>query len=123
MSTARLQYALEASELYPEDPQPRRVLGELDATLGEDAEGRLLYTQRNHEPAMGAWAWPSGFVDRGEEIRAAAIREVQEETGVDAAIDRLIGAYSRPDDPLVFIAFAGHALGGDLRLGDAAQLT
>ena len=58
--------------------------------------------------------------DEARGVLSAAIREVQEETGVDAAIDRLIGAYSRPDDPLVFIAFAGHAIGGDLRPGDEA---
>jgi len=88
--------------------------------LVEDDRGRLLYTQRNHEPAMGCWAWPSGFVDRGEELRAAAIREVREETGIAIVIDRLIDAYSRPGDPLVFIAFAAHAVGGELRVGDEA---
>lgn len=88
--------------------------------LVEDGEGRLLYTQRNHDPAMGAWAWPSGFVDRGEELRAAAIREVREETGIEVAIDRLIDAYSLADAPLVFIAFAGRAVAGELRPGDEA---
>ena len=89
--------------------------------LIEDEAGRLLYTQRDHEPAMGAWAWPSGYVDRGEELRAAAAREVREETGVEAAIDGLLGAYSRAGDPLVFIAFAGRAVGGELRAGPEAR--
>ena len=89
-------------------------------TLVQDTRGRLLYTQRNHEPAMGAWAWPSGFVDRGEELRAAAVREVREETGIEAVIDRLIDVYSRDGDPLVFVAFAGHAVGGELRIGAEA---
>ncbi len=89
--------------------------------LIEDEAGRLLYTQRDHQPAMGAWAWPSGFVDRGEELRAAAAREVREETGIEAVIDDLLGAYSRAGDPLVFIAFAGRAVGGTLRAGPEAR--
>ena len=96
---------------------PKLAVGVLVA----DDEGRLLYTQRNHEPAMGSWAWPSGFVDRGEELRAAAIREVREETGIEIVIDRLIDAYSLADDPLVFIAFAGRAGAGELRPGEEAQ--
>lgn len=86
-----------------------------------NADGHLLYTQRNHEPAMGAWAWPSGFVDRGEELRAAAAREVQEETGIAATIDGLIDVYSRPGDPIIFIAFAGRAAGGALSPGAEAS--
>ena len=30
--------------------------------LVEDPEGRLLYTKRNHEPKLGAWAWPGGWI-------------------------------------------------------------
>ncbi len=88
--------------------------------LVEDAQGRLLYTQRNHDPQMGAWAFPSGFVDRAEELRAAAVREVREETGLDVAVDGLLGVFSQSGNPVVFIAYHGHPVGGALSPGAEA---
>lgn len=38
--------------------------------------GAVLLTQRNHQPNMGMWSFPSGFVDSGEPVEAAAVREV-----------------------------------------------
>jgi 8-oxo-dGTP diphosphatase len=67
---------------------------------------------------LGRWSFPSGFVDAGEELEAAAVREVEEETGVMVRIDHLLGAYSRGGDRTVFIAYAGTAVGGELRSGD-----
>ena len=95
---------------------PKVAVGALIA----NDDGRLLYTQRNHEPALGTWAWPSGFVDRGEELRAAAAREVREETGIEVALDGLIDVYSQVGDPLVFVVFAGRAVGGTLQPGPEA---
>lgn len=88
--------------------------------LVEDASGALLYTLRAHQPAMGQWAWPSGFVDAGEDVEDAARREVREETGLDVAIDGLLGVFSRAGNPVIFIAYRGHATGGALRAGAEA---
>lgn len=89
--------------------------------LVEDAAGRLLYTLRNHEPGMGEWALPSGFVDRGEEVEAAARREVREETGLKVELAELVGVFSRDAEPVVFIVFRGRPLGGELVAGPEAD--
>lgn len=85
-----------------------------------DDAGRVLLVRRNHEPAMGRWAFPSGFVDAGEVLEEAAAREVREEAGVDVAIEALLGAWSEAGEPVIFIAYAGSITGGTPSAGDEA---
>ncbi|MFN8585441.1 MAG: NUDIX domain-containing protein [Dehalococcoidia bacterium] len=77
-----------------------------------ECDGQILLVRRNHEPMLGRWSFPSGFVDAGEVVPEAAIREVFEETGVEVRIDRLLGVYSRHGDPVVFVAYAGSVTAG-----------
>ena len=55
--------------------------------------GRVLLVRRANEPLKGEWSLPGGAVDAGESLRAAVVREVREETGVEtemiARIDRV----------------------------------
>lgn len=88
--------------------------------LVSDELGRLLYIRRNHEPAMYQWSWPSGFVDAGERVEDAAIREVREETGIDVEIGDLLGVWSQSGDPVVVIAYRARPTGGALRPGPEA---
>lgn len=88
--------------------------------LVTDQHGRLLYVRRNHEPEMYRWAWPSGFVDAGERVEDAAVREVREETGVDVEIGDLLGVWSETSDQTVVIAYRAVARGGALRPGPEA---
>jgi ADP-ribose pyrophosphatase YjhB (NUDIX family) len=83
-------------------------------------DGRLLLVRRNHEPALGRWAFPSGFVDAGEEVEAAAVREAFEEAGVEVRIGGLIGVYSEAGNPVIFIAYAGTIVGGEPVAGEEA---
>jgi 8-oxo-dGTP diphosphatase len=53
-------------------------------------------------------------------VEAAAAREVLEETGVEVALDRLLGVWSHAGDPVIFVAYAGHLLAGEARAGDEA---
>ena len=61
-----------------------------------EKDGGIVLGRRNHEPKLGCWSFPSGFVDAGEVPEDAARREVEEETGLEVRIDRLLGVYSRP---------------------------
>ena len=88
--------------------------------LALDEQDRLLYVRRNHEPAMYQWAWPSGFVDAGERVEDAAVREVREETGVEVEIEELLGVWSATGDQVVLIGFRARAVGGALRPGSEA---
>jgi ADP-ribose pyrophosphatase YjhB (NUDIX family) len=79
--------------------------------------GRIVLARRGIEPCAGAWGFPSGYVDRGERVEDAALREVREEVGVEAGIDRLVGVYSYPGRPVVVIVFAGRIRSGRLLPG------
>ncbi len=61
----------------------------------ETDDGSILLIQRRNEPA--GWALPGGFVDYGESIEDAAIREAKEETNMDITVLRQFHTYSKPD--------------------------
>lgn len=74
-----------------------------------EVEGGIVLIQRRNPPY--GWALPGGFVDYGESLEEAAIREAKEETSLDVELLSQLGAYSDPDrDPrqhnisVVFVA-------------------
>ena len=87
-------------------------------------DGQLILIKRKNPPFQGYYALPGGFVDYGETVESAVIREFKEETGLDAKINNLIGIYSEPDrDPrghTVSAAFELIITGGELLAGDDA---
>lgn len=95
-----------------------------------DGALRVLLVERRNEPFEGSWALPGGFVEIDEDAHAAAVRELAEETGVDAEDFHLeqLGTYSRPDrDPrmrvvsIAYLAFAPDL--PDAVAGDDARST
>ncbi len=63
-------------------------------------EDRVLLVRRGNPPFEGRWALPGGFVDKGEHLEEAVLRELMEETGAAGEVLGIVGAYSRPDrDP------------------------
>ncbi len=87
----------------------------------EYGKGIVLIKRKN--PPLG-WAIPGGFVDYGETLENAAVREAKEETGLDVRLIRQMHTYSSPDrDPrfhtisTVFVAKGE----GEPRAGDDAK--
>ena len=50
-----------------------------------ELDGKIVLGRRAHEPKLGLWSFPSGYVDAGEVVEAAAVREVEEEVGLRSA--------------------------------------
>jgi len=81
-------------------------------------DGGILLAQRAIHPGYGKWVFPGGYVDRGETLEAAALREVREESGLVVRLTRLLGAYSFPDNPVIVLAYAGDVTGGTLKIDE-----
>ena len=73
----------------------------------------IVLGRRSIDPGLGEWSFPSGYVDRGEVLEEAAIREVAEEIGLAVAIDGLVGLYSTAGEPVILAVFAGRSLHGE----------
>jgi ADP-ribose pyrophosphatase YjhB (NUDIX family) len=78
----------------------------------------IVLVKRAIEPGYGKWVFPGGYVDRGEEIRLAAIREAREEAGLDVRLDHLINVYSYAGRDPVIVVFAATKIGGELAVDD-----
>jgi ADP-ribose pyrophosphatase YjhB (NUDIX family) len=75
----------------------RNPIPTVDIIIEMESGGIILIKRKN--PPLG-WAIPGGFVDYGESLEAAAIREAKEETNLDVELVRQFHAYSAPDrDP------------------------
>jgi ADP-ribose pyrophosphatase YjhB (NUDIX family) len=74
----------------------------------------IVLVKRAIEPGYGKWVFPGGYVDRGEEVTLAAIREAREEAGLDVRLDRLIGIYSYAGRTPIIIVYAATIVGGEL---------
>ena len=79
-----------------------------------DVDGQLVLQRRAIEPGLGRWSFPSGFVERGERVEDAAIREAREEVGLDVRLTRLLGLYSESGNPVVLAVYLAEPIGGTL---------
>lgn len=116
---------LESRLLKPGDPErlvcatcgfvfyqdPKVAVG----TIISAGDGRLVLVRRSIDPDYGKWVFPGGYVDRGEDIRVAAVREAREECGLDVRLDGLVNIYSYVGRPTIIVVYAATVGGGTLR--------
>ncbi len=77
-------------------------------------DGRVVLVRRAIEPGYGLWVFPGGYVDRGEEVESAAIREAREEAGLEIEIEGLLNIYSYPGASPIIIVYSATVIGGEL---------
>ena len=86
--------------------------------------GNHIVLVRRKNPPEG-WAIPGGFVEVGETVETAAVREALEETGLSVMLYTLLGVYSDPArDPrfhTISLVYVGHAEGKPEGADDAAE--
>lgn len=92
---------------------PKVVAGTLFAI-----DRRVVLLRRGVEPANGKWVFPAGYVDRGESVWDAAIRETQEESNLHVRLSSLLNVYSYPHSPNVIVVYTAEVIGGELKAGD-----
>jgi ADP-ribose pyrophosphatase YjhB (NUDIX family) len=78
-----------------------------------EQDGRVLLTRRSINPGRGLWTYPGGFVDYGETVSDAAVRETLEETGLHVELSSLLNVYSLPGAPVI-VVYRARVTGGTL---------
>ena len=124
-----------AGDNFPEwyDSTGRRVTRMPDAIhvaaggIVFNTSGEILLQKRADN---GCWGLPSGYVDIGESVEQAAIREILEETGIRTRVNRLVGIYSDPQHNVigaypdgsliqfVIVIFECEYVSGELQISD-----
>jgi 8-oxo-dGTP diphosphatase len=100
---------------------PRPICPPVAADAIIEIGDRIVLIERKNIPY--GWAIPGGFVDFGETVEQAAIREAREETSLDIELRALLGVYSQPDrDPrghTISVVYIGSASGTPVAQDDA----
>lgn len=73
-------------------------------------EGRIWLLRRAIEPRRGAWTFPAGFMELGESVQEAAVRETREELNLQIRLGGLLNVYSRPAMSNILVVFLAEAL-------------
>jgi len=94
-----------------------------------ECEGQVLLVQRKYAPQSGYWSLPAGFMEWDETPEQTAVRETEEETGLQVEAGRLLGVFPWYDDFVrglardngLLVVYEATVVGGELQPGDDAQ--
>lgn len=78
----------------------------------------LLGKRADHTREPGKWSFPAGFVERGEVVEAAAIRETLEETGLTVTLGPILSLLSSPGETVALAVYTATSFSGKLAPGD-----
>ena len=91
-------------------------------TIIRTADHEIVLCRRAIEPGYGLWVFPGGYVDRGEKLEDAALREALEECGLEVELDGLVSLHSYRGKTPIVIVWAARAVGGELKVADEESL-
>lgn len=109
---------MRCGSVFYENPLP------VASALVVNEQREVLLVKRGKDPYRGMWCLPIGFAESGEEVKDAALRELEEESGVKGKIVRLIDVDTVDNDfygSLAIVTYEVSAVGGRLRPGDDAE--
>ncbi|MEU4503111.1 NUDIX domain-containing protein [Streptomyces sp. NPDC024089] len=108
----------------PDAPEPNSLVVAASAVV-TDEHGRLLLQRRRDNDL---WALPGGAMEMGDSLPGTAVREVEEETGLDVEITGLIGTYTDPRHVIAYsdgevrrqfnVCFTARVVGGTLAISE-----
>jgi ADP-ribose pyrophosphatase YjhB (NUDIX family) len=88
------------------------------ACLIIERDRKIVLARRAISPGRGKWVLPGGFVDVGEPVPVAAVREAREEVCLKVTVGSLVGVYSYPDIAVVVVVYEAFWRDGLLRAGE-----
>ena len=86
-----------------------------------EIENKIVLLRRAIDPQKGKWVIPGGYVDQGEKVENAAIRETLEECGIQTRLKSLLGVYSYTGRVAVVVVYVADYVAGDLVVDDESQ--
>ena len=81
-------------------------------------QGGLVMVRRSIEPGYGLWVVPGGFVDVGEKVETAVVRETREEASLNVRVVRLLNVHSYENSRTVVLSYITEYISGQLAAGD-----